>query len=41
MYKPQEKPSSLERESPAFQNMKLPNFFQFLWVIFALYENNI
>jgi hypothetical protein len=28
--------SALKREHPALKNMKLLNFFQFLWVIFAL-----
>ncbi len=32
----QEKPPALKREYPALQNMKLKNFFLFLWVIFAL-----
>jgi hypothetical protein len=34
----QEKPSDLKRERPTLQNMKFPNFFIFLWVIFALLD---
>jgi hypothetical protein len=34
----QEKPSALEREHPALQNMKILYFFLFLWVIFALLD---
>jgi hypothetical protein len=32
----QKKPSALEREHPALQNMKFLKFVLFLWVIFAL-----
>ncbi len=32
----QEKLSTLKREHPALQNMKILYFFLFLWVIFAL-----
>jgi hypothetical protein len=34
----QEKPSVLKREHPALQNMKILDFFLFLWVIFALLD---
>jgi hypothetical protein len=34
----QEKPSALKREHPALQNMKFLDFFQFLWVLFALLD---
>jgi hypothetical protein len=36
----QEKPSTLKREHPALQKIKFNtgNFFQFLWVIFALLD---
>jgi hypothetical protein len=33
-----EKPSALEREHPALQNMKFPNFFLLMWVIFVLLD---
>ncbi len=35
MHKLQEKPSALKREHPVFKNMKILDFFQFLWVIFC------
>jgi hypothetical protein len=38
MPKLQEKPSALKREHPVFKNMKILDFFQFLWVIFALLD---
>jgi hypothetical protein len=38
MPKLQEKPSSLKREHPALQNLKILYFFLFLWVIFALLD---
>jgi hypothetical protein len=34
----QEKPSALQREHPVFKNMKILDFFLFLWVIFALLD---
>jgi hypothetical protein len=34
----QKKPLALKREHPALQNMKLLNFFLFLWVIFVLMD---
>jgi hypothetical protein len=34
----QEKPSALKREHPVLQNMKILDFFLFLWVIFALLD---
>ncbi len=34
----QKKPWALKREHPALQNMKLLNFFFFLWVIFVLLD---
>ncbi len=34
----QEKPSTLKREHPALQNMKIRYFFLYLWVIFALLD---
>ncbi len=34
----QEKASALKREHPALQNMKILNFFLYLWVIFALLD---
>ncbi len=36
----QKKPSALKREHPALQNMKFLNFFLFLWVIFALLDQD-
>ncbi len=36
----QEKPAVLKWEHPALQNMKILNFFLFLWVIFALLDPN-
>jgi hypothetical protein len=36
MSKLQEKTSALKREHPALQKMKFIKFFQCLWVIFAL-----
>jgi hypothetical protein len=36
----QEKPSALKREHPALQKMKFNNFFQFLWVIFAILDQD-
>jgi hypothetical protein len=38
MSKLQKKPSALERERPALQNMKFLNFFLLLWVIFAVLD---
>jgi hypothetical protein len=38
MPKLQEKPSVLKREHPALQNLKILNFFLFLWVILALLD---
>jgi hypothetical protein len=38
MSKLQEKPSAFKREHSALQNMKILNFFLFLWVIFALLD---
>jgi hypothetical protein len=38
MSKLQEKTSALKREHPALQKMKVINFFQCLWVIFALLD---
>jgi hypothetical protein len=35
MPKLQEKPLALKREHPVFKNMKIQDFFLFLWVIFA------
>jgi hypothetical protein len=37
-YKLQEKPSTLKREHPALQNMKILYFFLFVCVIFALLD---
>jgi hypothetical protein len=34
----QEKPSALKREHPVLKNMKILDFLQFLWVIFALLD---
>jgi hypothetical protein len=34
----QEKPSALKREHPVLKNMKILDFFLFLWVIFALLD---
>ncbi len=34
----QEKPSALKGDHPALQNMKILNFFLFLWVFFALQD---
>jgi hypothetical protein len=34
----QEKPSALKREHPVLKNMKILNFFLFLWVTFALLD---
>jgi hypothetical protein len=34
----QEKPSALRKEHPVLKNMKILNFFLFLWVIFALLD---
>jgi hypothetical protein len=36
----QEKPSALKREHPVLKNMKILDFFLFLWVIFALLDSN-
>jgi hypothetical protein len=33
-----EKPSALKREHPVLKNMKILDFFLFLWVIFALLD---
>ena len=38
MPKLQEKPSALKIEHPVLKNMKFLDFFQFLWVIFALLD---
>jgi hypothetical protein len=38
MPKLQEKPSALKREHPVLKNMKIMDFFLFLWVIFALLD---
>jgi hypothetical protein len=38
MPKLQEKPSAHKREHPVLKNMKILDFFQFLWVIFALLD---
>jgi hypothetical protein len=38
MSKLQEKPSALKREHPVFKNMKILDFFLFLWVIFAFLD---
>jgi hypothetical protein len=38
MPKLQEKPSALKREHPVFKNIKILDFFLFLWVIFALLD---
>jgi hypothetical protein len=38
MPKPQKKPSALKREHPVLKNMKILDFFLFLWVIFALLD---
>jgi hypothetical protein len=32
------KPSALEREHPVLKNMKILDFFLFLWVIFSLLD---
>jgi hypothetical protein len=40
MSKLQEKPSALNREHPALQNMTFLNFLLFLWVIFALLDSD-
>jgi hypothetical protein len=34
----QEKPSTLKREHSALQNMKILDFFLFLWVFFAILD---
>ncbi len=34
----QKKPSTLKREHPVLKNMKILDFFLFLWVIFALLD---
>jgi hypothetical protein len=34
----QEKPSALEKEHPALGNIKILNFFVYLWVVFALLD---
>jgi hypothetical protein len=34
----QEKPSAIKREHPVLKNMKILDFFLFLWVIFALLD---
>jgi hypothetical protein len=34
----QEKPSALKREHSELKNMKILDFFLFLWVIFALLD---
>jgi hypothetical protein len=38
MPKPQEKTSALNGEHPVLKNMKILDFFLFLWVIFALLD---
>jgi hypothetical protein len=38
MPKLQEKPPALKREHPLLKNMKILDFFLFLWVIFALLD---
>jgi hypothetical protein len=38
MPKLQEKPSALKREHPVLKNMKILDFFLFLWVIFGLLD---
>jgi hypothetical protein len=38
MPKLQEKPSALKREHPVQKNMKIQDFFLFLWVIFVLLD---
>jgi hypothetical protein len=38
MPKLQEKPSALKREHPVLKNIKILDFFLFLWVIFALLD---
>jgi hypothetical protein len=38
MPKLQEKPSSLKREHPVLKNMKILDFFLFLWANFALLD---
>jgi hypothetical protein len=38
MPKLQEKPSALKREYPVLKNMKILDFFPFLWVLFALLD---
>ncbi len=38
MPKRQEKPLALKREHPVLKNMKILDFFLFLWVIFALMD---
>jgi hypothetical protein len=38
MSKLQEKPSALKREHPVLKNMKILDFFLFLWVIYALLD---
>jgi hypothetical protein len=38
MPKLHEKPSALKREHPVLKNMKILDFFLFLWVIFALLD---
>jgi hypothetical protein len=38
MPKLQEQPSALKREHPVPKNMKILNFFLFVWVIFALLD---
>jgi hypothetical protein len=40
MFKLQEKPSALEREHPALQNMTFLNIFLFSYVIFALLDSD-
>jgi hypothetical protein len=34
----QEKPSALKREHPVLKNMKILDFFLFLWVTFSLLD---
>ncbi len=38
MPKLEEKPSALKREHPVLKNMKILDYFLFLWVIFALLD---
>jgi hypothetical protein len=41
MPKLQEKPSALKREHPVLKNMKILDFFLFLWVILALLDPDL